>query len=308
MDGPTIQEGRVEVKYRGIWGTICDDDFGIHEARVVCRQLGFNGTAEVRKNKYKQGTGQIWLDQVACNGNETSVDDCIHWHWGEHNCGHGEDVGVRCGLTQSPRPTLAQLRAASKSFKFDFVEKSSKIYPDSCGQLLIDSGLTKPTYGARVVHGGETVYGHHPWQAALRAKKQGKSVHWCGAVLISKYHILTAAHCLVGYTKGTYMVRIGDHNTEALEQAEIDIFIEDYFIHEQFRVGHHMNNDIALVLLKTPIRFSEYVQPVCLPTKNQPYQEGMDCTISGWGSSQFGSKGKKIISFNISQADVWETF
>ncbi|XP_062709478.1 uncharacterized protein LOC134288486 isoform X1 [Aedes albopictus] len=290
VEGPTKQEGRVEVKYRGIWGTICDDDFGIQEARVVCRQLGFNGTAEVRKNKYKQGTGQIWLDQVACSGNETSIDDCIHWHWGEHNCGHGEDVGVKCGLTvQAPRPTSAQLRAAGKSFKLDFVEKSSKIYPDSCGQLQINPNLVKPTYGSRVVHGGETVYGHHPWQAALRAKKQGKSVHWCGAVLISKYHILTAAHCLIGYPKGAYMIRIGDYNTDALEQAEIDIFIEDYYIHEEFRVGHHMNNDIAVVLLKTPIRFSEYVQPVCLPAKSQPYQEGMNCTISGWGSTQSGS-------------------
>lgn len=289
MDGPTKQEGRVEVKYRGIWGTICDDDFGIHEARVVCRQLGFNGTAEVRKNRYKQGTGQIWLDQVACNGNESSIDDCIHWHWGEHNCGHGEDVGIKCGLSQTPKATSAQLRASGKSFKFDFVEKSSKIYPDSCGQLQIDPNLVKPSYGSRVVHGGETVYGHHPWQAALRAKKQGKSVHWCGAVLISRHHILTAAHCLIGYPKGAYMIRIGDYNTDALEQAEIDIFIEDYYIHENFRVGHHMNNDIAVVLLKTPIRFSEFVQPVCLPLKGQPYQEGMNCTISGWGSTQSGS-------------------
>ncbi|XP_058459171.1 uncharacterized protein LOC131435375 [Malaya genurostris] len=289
IDGPSSAEGRVEVKYRGIWGTICDDDFGIREARVVCRQLGLNGTAEVRKNKYKPGTGQIWLDQVVCNGNESSIDDCIHWHWGEHNCGHPEDVGVKCGTPQYSRPTPAQLRSIGKSLKFDYVEKSSKIYPDSCGKIQVDPKAVRPSYGSRVVHGGETVYGHHPWQAALRAKKQGKSVHWCGAVLISKYHILTAAHCLIGYPKGAYMIRIGDYNTEALEQAEIDIFIEDYYIHENFRVGHHMNNDIAVVLLKTPIRFNEFVQPVCLPAKSQPYQEGMNCTISGWGSTQSGS-------------------
>ncbi|XP_058827802.1 uncharacterized protein LOC131687724 [Topomyia yanbarensis] len=294
VDGPSSTEGRVEIKYRGIWGTICDDDFGIREARVICRQLGLNGTAEIRKNKYKPGTGQIWLDQVVCNGNESSIDDCIHWHWGEHNCGHPEDVGVKCGTPQSTRPTPAQLRSIGKSLKFDYVEKSSKIYPDSCGKIQVDPKAVKPSYGSRVVHGGETVYGHHPWQAALRAKKQGKSVHWCGAVLISKYHILTAAHCLIGYPKGAYMIRIGDYNTEALEQAEIDIFIEDYYIHENFRVGHHMNNDIAVVLLKTPIRFSEFIQPVCLPAKNQPYQEGMNCTISGWGSTQSGSSAHSL--------------
>ncbi|XP_055526908.1 uncharacterized protein LOC129719538 [Wyeomyia smithii] len=293
-DGPSPSEGRVEVKYRGIWGTICDDDFGLREARVVCRQLGLNGTAEVRKNFYKQGTGQIWLDQVVCNGNETSIDNCIHWHWGEHNCGHTEDVGIRCGTPRTNRPTPAQLRSIGKSLKFDYIEKSSKIYPDSCGKVQVDPKAVKPTYGSRVIHGGETVYGHHPWQAALRAKKQGKSVHWCGAVLISKYHILTAAHCLVGYPKGAYMIRLGDYNTEALEQAELDIFIEDYYIHEHFREGHHMNNDIAVVLLKTPIRFNEFVQPVCLPAKSQAYQDSMNCTISGWGSTQSGSSAHSL--------------
>lgn len=287
VDGPSRTEGRVEVKYRGVWGTICDDDFGLREARVICRQVGLgNGTAQVRKNKYKVGTGQIWLDQVVCSGNETSIDDCMHWRWGEHNCSHQEDVGVSCG---APAQTSAQLRLATgKSFKFDG-ERSAKIYPDSCGQLQVDPKAVKPTYGARVIHGGETVYGHHPWQAALRAKRTGKSVHWCGAVLISKYHILTAAHCLIGFPKGAYMIRLGDYNTESLEQAEIDIFIEDWYIHEEFRVGHHMNNDIAVVLLKTPIRFNNYVQPVCLPAKNQPYHEGANCMISGWGSTQSGS-------------------
>lgn len=294
IDGPSPTEGRVEVKYRGVWGTICDDDFGLREARVVCRQLGLNGTAEVRKNMYKQGTGQIWLDQVVCNGNENSIDDCTHWHWGEHNCGHTEDVGVRCGSPHTNRPTPAQLRSVGKALKFDYIEKSSKIYPDTCGKLQVDPNAVKATYGSRIVHGGETVYGHHPWQAALRAKKQGKSIHWCGAVLISKYHILTAAHCLYKYPKGTYMIRLGDYNTGALEQAEIDIFIEDYYIHENFREGHHMNNDIAVVLLKTPIRFNQFVQPVCLPTKGQPYQEGVNCTISGWGSTQSGSSAHSL--------------
>ena len=36
-------QGRVEVKYRGVWGSVCDDDFGYREASVVCKSLGFNG-------------------------------------------------------------------------------------------------------------------------------------------------------------------------------------------------------------------------------------------------------------------------
>ena len=89
--------GRVEVFYNGIWGTICDDLWNPQAAEVVCRQLGYHGALSApRAAAFGQGTGQIWLDDVRCVGNEKSISQCSHRGWGVENCGHSKDAGVVC--------------------------------------------------------------------------------------------------------------------------------------------------------------------------------------------------------------------
>ena len=87
----------MEIFYNNTWGTVCDDSWDFREAQVVCRQLGFDGALEaVSYAQFGQGTGPIWLDDVACFGNEQTLAECLSSPIGQHNCRHYEDAGVRC--------------------------------------------------------------------------------------------------------------------------------------------------------------------------------------------------------------------
>ncbi|XP_017137513.1 uncharacterized protein LOC108152581 isoform X4 [Drosophila miranda] len=298
--GRSSNEGRLEVKYHGVWGSVCDDDFNLKSAQVACNSLGYYGPAKLENNIFGHGNGPIWLDQVMCFGNESSIDKCSHWNWGDHNCNHTEDVALHCSAGPPPR-SASRLKAlkqgeSKKSAALSYSdiglwERSSRAMrsPRRCGIFKDDLSDEYAHSGERVVKGKTARRGRHPWQATIRTRGRGGiSSHWCGAVVISKRHLLTAAHCLYGNAKDAYFVRVGDHYANIAESSEVDTFIEKWYTHEKFRDGTHMNNDIAVVVLKRPLKFSDYVQPICLPDKNVVFQGNRNCTISGWGSIKSG--------------------
>lgn len=92
----------------GKWGYVCDDKFGLKDADVLCRELGFKmGAMEVRGSSYYPPTdanAPFNMDEVECKGNETSLRECDFKGWGVNNCGPDEVVGVVCKVQQLKCP------------------------------------------------------------------------------------------------------------------------------------------------------------------------------------------------------------
>lgn len=99
VDGDTDNEGRVEICYNNLWGTVCDDLWNQKAARVACRQLGYidvEHSVALSGAYFGQGLSAIHLDEVNCFGNESSLEQCDNSGFGNHNCFHREDASVVC--------------------------------------------------------------------------------------------------------------------------------------------------------------------------------------------------------------------
>ncbi|KAJ3598780.1 hypothetical protein NHX12_032744 [Muraenolepis orangiensis] len=106
VGGKESHEGRVEVYLNGVWGTVCDDDWDINEAMVVCRHLNFAGAkAAVNGGVYGAGQGQIFMDDLNCQGTETDLSRCSFPGWGISDCKHAEDAGVVCQIASNQNVT-----------------------------------------------------------------------------------------------------------------------------------------------------------------------------------------------------------
>ena len=112
---PVTLEGRLEVWFKGEWGTVCEDSFDDNAAAVVCRSIGLTGGAPLFQRGYgynkrnhddskltemevgRIASGPIWIDEIDCKGSEQDFLDCHRpLPLNAHDCNHHGDVFMKC--------------------------------------------------------------------------------------------------------------------------------------------------------------------------------------------------------------------
>ncbi|KAK0418505.1 hypothetical protein QR680_013599 [Steinernema hermaphroditum] len=169
---------------------------------------------------------------------------------------------------------------------------------------------TIPGNVSELIWGGkESPLGMFPFQASLSIKKS-TGYMYCGGTLLTKRHILTAAHCITGFRKGSMaMLGITDRlNPYGSPWAQV-MDIESVNIHPRYRHGNDFPNDIGIITLVADVNITNYVRPIQIKADDDDLATKGNGWITGFGMYKF-INGRYLTSRDLLWAIVpiinWE--
>jgi secreted trypsin-like serine protease len=115
---------------------------------------------------------------------------------------------------------------------------------------------------------------------------------FCGGSIISPTFLITAAHCVNHDSQASLSFYAGKHRAHEKDPHEQKLEMKEAHIHEKFKMGNLTDPgdyDMALVELKQPIKFTEYIRPICLANVDM-FKPGHQCYLSGWGYTNTTTK------------------
>lgn len=152
----------------------------------------------------------------------------------------------------------------------------------------------------RIVGGVEVRPGSHPWIVSMQ--QYGR--HFCGGTLVrvspsreESDIVITAAHCVYDGWSGL-TVNAGAHDLYRPTSNQQSVRASNVVYHPQYNSQTTLN-DIAVVKLARPIKFTSAVQPACLPASGEQVPDNLEGTVAGWGLTREGGYDTSSILLQV---------
>ncbi|CAB3409150.1 unnamed protein product [Caenorhabditis bovis] len=246
MANGTDTSGFLEVLFRTKWEPVCSDLLTIQQVNTICDTMRIGERGAILSSDRRISRGWTLECDVACE--------------------------------------IRKMSSCRSQAKISCTSDNEDSSSSQCGlrRIEVNARDAKRSRIARVVGGFETVAGAFPWTAAIRIKST--RAHHCGASILDHTHLITAAHCFEEDVRVTsYEIVVGDWDNE--EDDGTEQFFDIARLHFYPLYKDIFAHDIVIIEIEPPgIRYSTYVQPICLPSREFVYTPGRQCVVSGWGS------------------------
>nr|XP_005902294.1 PREDICTED: transmembrane protease serine 7 [Bos mutus] len=150
----------------------------------------------------------------------------------------------------------------------------------------------------RIIGGTDTQEGGWPWQVSLHFVGSA----YCGASVISREWLLSAAHCFHGSRLSDPTPWTAHLGMNVQGNAKFISPVRRIVVHEYYN-SQTFDYDIALLQLSVawPETLKQLIQPICIPPAGQKVRSGEKCWVTGWGRRhEADNKGSPVLQ----QAEV----
>lgn len=96
--------------------------------------------------------------------------------------------------------------------------------------------------------------------------------------------------CIIRFSQpGTWEVYLGLHIQQNIGSAVVKKYLKRIIPHPNYN-PYTFDNDIALMELDSPVMFTDYIRPICLPAAQHDFPMGNTVWITGWGATREGGE------------------
>ncbi|NXC32718.1 ENTK Enteropeptidase, partial [Campylorhamphus procurvoides] len=254
----------------------CED--GSDEAK--CMRL-LNGSL-ITEGLVQARIGKMWHLACADDWNEEVSDSvCQLLGLGDANMsstvlftGSGPFVNITKGANHSLILTKSKM---IQWYQTILLNSLVTLISSACGiHLVTQNKVTK------IVNGSDARREAWPWIVSLHFN----FLPICGASLVSDEWLVTAAHCVYGkqLKPSRWQAVLGLYAQSDLTQPSTVVRNIDRIVMNPHYMKETKDSDIALMHLQHKVQYTDYIQPICLPEKNQQFLPGINCSIAGWGN------------------------